>query len=197
MEIPSLTGLQSSLVRSSLAFTGIAKSPAGQVSLLLAQVQGLALDSVNLATGDLAALAANQIQMQRALLNLRDLAPLREKSPLGPAKAADTTVIKDTYRPTSEVTMALSLSASVAAINTQSILPTRSPSPKSPPAPEVDVVALSIPLRSLEDSLPPTALLRDPNSAAELASATSQQITSSVLGNANQTAALVASLLRG
>ena len=93
--------------------------------------------------------------------------------------------------------MALSLSASVAAINTQSILPTRAPSPKPRPAPEVDVVALSTPLRSLEDSLPPTALLRDPNSAAELASATSQQITSSVLGNANQTAALVASLLRG
>ena len=197
MEIPSLSGLQSSLVRSSQAFTGIAKSPAGQVSLLLAQVQGLALDSVNLATGDLAALAANQIQMQRALLNLRDLAPLREKSPFGPARLADMPIIKDVYRPTSEVTMALSLSASVAAINTQSILPTLSPSPKSPQSPEVDVVALSTPLRSLEDALPPTALLRDPNSAAELASATSQQITSSVLGNANQTAALVASLLRG
>ena len=62
---------------------------------------------------------------------------------------------------------------------------------------DADAVVVSPPLRSLEDSIPPTTLLRDPTSVAELANATSQQITSSVLGNANQTAALVASLLRG
>ena len=186
MEISSLSGLQSSIVRSSQAFTGIANSPASPVSVLLAQVQGLALDSVNIASGDPTALAANQDQMQRALLNLRDLAPLRERSPLAPGNPADKQII-----------MIRSVSASVAEINTQSILPTRSPTPKPPVAPEGDVVALSPPLRSLEDALPQTALLRDPTSVAELANATGQQITSSILGNANQTAALVASLLRG
>jgi len=56
---------------------------------------------------------------------------------------------------------------------------------------------VSPPVRSLEDSIPPTALLPDPCSAAELANPTGQPIVSSVLGDANQTPALVASLLRG
>jgi hypothetical protein len=95
--------------------------------------------------------------------------------------------------------MALSIAPSVAEVNTQSILAARPPAPRppSPPDADADVVVVSPPLRSLEDSIPPTTLLRDPTSVAELANATSQQITSSVLGNANQTAALVASLLRG
>ncbi len=80
MEISSPTGLQSSIVRSSQAFTGIANATPGSISVLLAQVQGLALDSVNIASGNPTALAANQDQMQRALLNLRDLAPLRDSS---------------------------------------------------------------------------------------------------------------------
>ena len=124
--------------------------------------------------------------MQRALLNLRDLASLSERSSLVPEHPAD-----------KQITMIRSVSASVAELNTQSILPARSPAPRPPAPPEADVVVLSPPLRSLEDSLPQTALLRNPNSVAELAQATSQQITSSVLGNANHTAALVASLLRG
>ncbi len=93
--------------------------------------------------------------------------------------------------------MALSIAPSVAEVNTRSILAARPPTPKPPVLPEGDVVAVSPPLRSLEETVPPTALLRDPTSVAELANSTSQQITSSVLGNANQTAALVASLLRG
>jgi len=78
MEISSLAGLQSSIVRSSQAFIGMTNSAVGPLSALLAQVQGLALDSVNIASGDPTALAANQDQMQRALLNLRDLAPIRD-----------------------------------------------------------------------------------------------------------------------
>lgn len=93
--------------------------------------------------------------------------------------------------------MALSIAPSVAEVNTQSILAASPPAPRPPSPPDADVVVVSPPLRSLEDSIPPTTLLRDPTQVAELANATSQQITSSVLGNANQTAALVASLLRG
>ena len=97
--------------------------------------------------------------------------------------------------------MALPIAPGIAEVNTQSVLIARAPAPKSPDPPAatsaVDVIALSPPLRSLEEAVPPTAILRDPTSVAELAHATSRQITSSVLGNANQTAALVASLLRG
>jgi len=93
--------------------------------------------------------------------------------------------------------MALSIAQGIAEVNTRSVLAARAPAPKPPAPPATDVVALSPPLRSLEETVPPTALLRDPTSVAELANSTSQQITSSVLGNANQTAALVASLLRG
>lgn len=196
--MPSLTGLQSSILRSSQAFTGVTNATPGPISVLLAQVQGLALDSLNIAAGDPAALASNQNQMQRALLSLRDLAQLRPQKPLSlpfdlPISRLQSNL---TVRPARSL-MALSIAPSVAEVNTQSILAASPPAPRPPSPPDADVVVVSPPLRSLEDSIPPTTLLRDPTSVAELANATSQQITSSVLGNANQTAALVASLLRG
>ncbi|MCX6603211.1 MAG: hypothetical protein NTV52_06425 [Acidobacteria bacterium] len=196
--MPSLTGLQSSILRSSQAFTGVTNATVGPISVLLAQVQGLALDSLNIAAGDPAALASNQNQMQRALLSLRDLAQLRPPKPLSlpfdlPISRLQSNL---TVRPARSL-MALSITPSVAEVNTQSILAARPPAPRPPSPPDADVVVVSPPLRSLEDSIPPTTLLRDPTSVAELANATSQQITSSVLGNSNQTAALVASLLRG
>ena len=196
--MPSLTGLQSSILRSSQAFTGVTNATVGPISVLLAQVQGLALDSLNIAAGDPAALASNQNQMQRALLSLRDLAQLRPPKPLSlpfdlPISRLQSNL---TVRPARSL-MALSIAPSVAEVNTQSILAASPPAPRPPSPPDADVVVVSPPLRSLEDSIPPTTLLRDPTQVAELANATSQQITSSVLGNANQTAALVASLLRG
>ena len=196
--MPSLTGLQSSILRSSQAFTGVTNATVGPISVLLAQVQGLALDSLNIAAGDPAALASDQNQMQRALLSLRDLAQLRPPKPLSlpfdlPISRLQSNL---TVRPARSL-MALSIAPSVAEVNTQSILAASPPAPRPPSPPDADVVVVSPPLRSLEDSIPPTTLLRDPTSVAELANATSQQITSSVLGNANQTAALVASLLRG
>jgi hypothetical protein len=195
--MPSLTGLQSSILRSSQAFTGVTNATPGPISVLLAQVQGLAQDSVNIAAGDPAALASNQNQMQRALLSLRDLAPLRDFSL---SESLDLPISRSQSNPNvrpARSLMALSIAPSVAEVNTQSILAARPPAPRPPSPPDADAVVVSPPLRSLEDSIPPTTLLRDPTSAAELANATSQQITSSVLGNANQTAALVASLLRG
>jgi len=197
--MPSLTGLQSSILRSSQAFTGVTAASPGPISVLLAQVQGLAQDSVNIASGDPAALASNQNEMQRALLSLRDLAPLRDFSL---SESLDLPISRSQSNPNvrpARSLMALSIAPSVAEVNTQSILAARPPAPRppSPPDADADVVVVSPPLRSLEDSIPPTTLLRDPTSVAELANATSQQITSSVLGNANQTAALVASLLRG
>ena len=196
--MPSLTGLQSSILRSSQAFTGVTNATVGPISVLLAQVQGLALDSLNIAAGDPAALASDQNQMQRALLSLRDLAQLRPPKPLSlpfdlPISRLQSNL---TVRPARSL-MALSIAPSVAEVNTQSILAASPPAPRPPSPPDADVVVVSPPLRSLEDSIPPTTLLRDPTSVAELANATSQQITSSVLGNANQAAALVASLLRG
>lgn len=112
MSLSVVPGLQSSMVRSSQAFDNT-KAPA-PIEPLVAQVRGLALDSVSVAAGDPAALASNQGQMQAALLSLRALSPIR-----------------------------------------------------------------------------------DPNLAAEAAQATRAKIESSVISNGNQTAALVASLLRG
>jgi len=112
MSLSPVTGLQSSIVRSSQAFDNV--NPPAPIASLVAQVRGLALDSVNVAASDPAALASNQSQIQSTLLSLRALSPIR-----------------------------------------------------------------------------------DPNAAAETARMTQSKIESSVLSNGTQTAALVASLLRG
>jgi hypothetical protein len=112
MSLTPVSGLQSSIVRSSQAFDNV--SPPAPIESLVAQVRGLALDSVSIAASDPAALASNQSQIQATLPSLRALSPIR-----------------------------------------------------------------------------------DPNVAAETARAAQARIESSVLSNGNQTAALVASLLRG
>lgn len=78
MSLSPVTGLQSSIVRSSQAFDNV--NPPAPIESLVAQVRGLALDSVNIAAGDPAALASNQSQIQAALLSLRALSPIRDPS---------------------------------------------------------------------------------------------------------------------
>jgi hypothetical protein len=76
MSLSVVPGLQSSIARSSQAFDNT--NPPAPIEPLVAQVRGLALDSVSIAASDPAALASNQGQIQAALLSLRALSPIRD-----------------------------------------------------------------------------------------------------------------------
>lgn len=77
--MPALsTGLATSISRADQAFTGVSPVGPPAVSNLLAQVRGLALDSVRIS--DTASLASQQGDVQRVLVQLSALAPIRSSA---------------------------------------------------------------------------------------------------------------------
>lgn len=105
MSLSPITGLQSSIVRSSQAFDNV--SPPAPIGSLVAQVRGLALDSVNIAANNPAALASNQSQIQTTLLSLRALSPIRDPNVAAETARATQAKIESSVLSNSSQTAAL------------------------------------------------------------------------------------------